>query len=205
MLPFASVRVSWAIYASSRAASAPRSSRGQDLALLAHAIHSRLVQPANLVKAPTAIGQHRLRWCSDDRADSTRRIGGIIMIGLRELAILAVVVLVLYGRSGVLKSRQFQTIWPWISPQRRVSQAGGIGSGCGRFPARGQPWPPERPRPARRARHFLAARQPPVLVLDDPGCDRRGLRDRRPNDDRQRGGPRARTLTEHHKSRPSSI
>ena len=42
------------------------------------------------------------------------------MIGLRELAILAVVVLVLYGRSGVLKSRQFQTIKPWISPLRRT-------------------------------------------------------------------------------------
>jgi hypothetical protein len=45
------------------------------------------------------------------------------MIGLRELAILAVVVLVLYGRTGVLKSRQFQTIWPWISPQRRAGKA----------------------------------------------------------------------------------
>jgi len=41
------------------------------------------------------------------------------MIGLRELALVAVVVLVLYGRSGVVKSRQFQTIWPWISPLRR--------------------------------------------------------------------------------------
>jgi len=41
------------------------------------------------------------------------------MIGLRELAILAVVVLVLYGRSGLLKSRQAQTILPWISPVRR--------------------------------------------------------------------------------------
>jgi hypothetical protein len=41
------------------------------------------------------------------------------MIGLRELAILAVVVLVLYGRSGVLKSRRAQTILPWISPVRR--------------------------------------------------------------------------------------
>ena len=47
------------------------------------------------------------------------------MIGLRELAILAVVVLVLYGRSGVLRSRQFQTIWPWISPQRRVNRPTG--------------------------------------------------------------------------------
>ena len=34
----------------------------------------------------------------------------------KELALLAVVVLVLYGRSGVLKSRQVQTILPWISP-----------------------------------------------------------------------------------------
>ena len=42
------------------------------------------------------------------------------MIGLRELAILAVVVLVLYGRSGVVKSRQVQTILPWISPLRRT-------------------------------------------------------------------------------------
>jgi len=41
------------------------------------------------------------------------------MIGLRELAMLGLVVLVLYGRSGVFKSRQFQTIRPWISPVRR--------------------------------------------------------------------------------------
>jgi len=45
------------------------------------------------------------------------------MIGLRELAILAVLVLVLYGRSGVLKSRQVQTILPWISPQRRTRRS----------------------------------------------------------------------------------
>ena len=44
------------------------------------------------------------------------------MIGLRELMLVAAVVLVLYGRSGVLKSRQFQTIWPWISPQRRTGK-----------------------------------------------------------------------------------
>lgn len=47
------------------------------------------------------------------------------MIGLRELVLLAVVVLVLYGRSGVLKSRQFQSIWPWISPQRRMNKPAG--------------------------------------------------------------------------------
>ena len=41
------------------------------------------------------------------------------MIGLRELAIVATVVLVLYGRSGVLRSRRFQSIWPWIAPVRR--------------------------------------------------------------------------------------
>ena len=56
------------------------------------------------------------------------------MIGLRELAILAAVVLVLYGRSGVLKSRQFQSIWPWISPARRAS---------------GRPGTPRTPAPAR--------------------------------------------------------
>src|SRR5262245_36674411 len=50
---------------------------------------------------------------------ATRSRRGEPMIGLRELALLAVVVLVLYGRSGVLKSRQFQTIWPWIAPVRR--------------------------------------------------------------------------------------
>jgi hypothetical protein len=41
------------------------------------------------------------------------------MIGLKELILLALVVLALYGRSGVLKSQQFRTIWPWISPVRR--------------------------------------------------------------------------------------
>jgi hypothetical protein len=42
------------------------------------------------------------------------------MIGLREMVLVALVVVVLYGRSGVLKSRQFQTIRPWISPARRT-------------------------------------------------------------------------------------
>jgi hypothetical protein len=43
------------------------------------------------------------------------------MIGLRELLLIGMVVLVLYGRSGVLQSRQAQTILPWISPVRRNS------------------------------------------------------------------------------------
>jgi hypothetical protein len=44
------------------------------------------------------------------------------MIGLRELALVATVFLVLYGRTGVLKSRRFQSIRPWISPVRRTSE-----------------------------------------------------------------------------------
>ncbi len=43
------------------------------------------------------------------------------MIGLRELFIIAGVVLVLYGRTGVLKSRQARTVLPWLSPVRRTS------------------------------------------------------------------------------------
>jgi hypothetical protein len=43
------------------------------------------------------------------------------MIGLRELLLIGMVVLVLYGRSGVLKGRQAQTILPWLSPVRRTS------------------------------------------------------------------------------------
>jgi hypothetical protein len=41
------------------------------------------------------------------------------MIGPRELFFIGMVVLVLYGRSGVLKSQRAQTILPWISPIRR--------------------------------------------------------------------------------------
>ncbi len=41
------------------------------------------------------------------------------MVGLRELAILGALVLALYGRTGLIRSRRFQTIWPWIAPVRR--------------------------------------------------------------------------------------
>jgi hypothetical protein len=58
------------------------------------------------------------------RSTSTKEA---IMIGLKELALVAVVVLVLYGRTGVVKSRQFQTILPWISPLRRPR--GNMGTG----------------------------------------------------------------------------
>jgi hypothetical protein len=76
------------------------------------------------------------------------------MIGLRELAILAAVVLVLYGRSGVLKSRQFQTIWPWISPQRRASKMIGVVRAA-TVSRPNSTMASVRPGPARRARHFL--------------------------------------------------
>jgi hypothetical protein len=50
------------------------------------------------------------------------------MIGLREVAMVAAVVLVLYGRTNVIRSRRFQAIWPWIAPVRRKpGQAGMTG------------------------------------------------------------------------------
>jgi hypothetical protein len=49
------------------------------------------------------------------------------MVGLRELAMVAAVVLVLYGRTGVIRSRRFQSIWPWISPVRRTPGRPGTG------------------------------------------------------------------------------
>lgn len=48
------------------------------------------------------------------------------MLGLREVAMVATVVLVLYGRSGVLRSRRFQSIWPWIAPVRRKPFRAGV-------------------------------------------------------------------------------
>jgi hypothetical protein len=42
------------------------------------------------------------------------------MVGLREVLIIGMVVLVLYGRSGVLKGDRAQTILPWLSPIRRT-------------------------------------------------------------------------------------
>jgi hypothetical protein len=42
------------------------------------------------------------------------------MIGIRELFIVVAVALALYGRSGMLKSQRFQSIWPWLSPVRRT-------------------------------------------------------------------------------------
>ena len=76
------------------------------------------------------------------------------MMGLRELAILAVVVLVLYGRSGVLKSRQLQSIWPWISPQRRMNRpAGLLRAAAASRPQSGVA--EARPKTARKSKRFL--------------------------------------------------
>jgi hypothetical protein len=41
------------------------------------------------------------------------------MIGFRELVLIAMVVVALYGRSGVLKSDRARSVMPWISPVRR--------------------------------------------------------------------------------------
>ena len=47
------------------------------------------------------------------------------MIGPRELFFIGMVVLVLYGRSGVLKTKRAQTILPWLSPVRRSPSRSG--------------------------------------------------------------------------------
>jgi hypothetical protein len=51
------------------------------------------------------------------------------MIGLREILLIGMVVFVLYGRSGVLKSQRAQSFLPWISPVRRRPSAGARASG----------------------------------------------------------------------------
>ena len=59
------------------------------------------------------VGRPRLLATARGRVAGEGGQALVLLVGL--------VVLVLYGRSGVLKSRQFQTIWPWISPVRRPS------------------------------------------------------------------------------------
>jgi len=41
--------------------------------------------------------------------------------GLREILVVAVVTLLLYGRSGLLMHRRFQALRPWLGPARRQS------------------------------------------------------------------------------------
>src|SRR5215469_7766035 len=81
------------------------------------------------------------------------------MLGLRELAMVAAVVLVLYGRSGVIRSRRFQSIWPWIAPVRRKSGRPAI-DGSARPDGLGSPSSP--PRPAATG----TARRPRLLQLE---------------------------------------
>ena len=65
-------------------------------------------------------------------------------MGLKELVLVAMVVVALYGRSGVVKSRQVQTILPWLSPRRRT---GGGQSGQARSSQAVSPKKPARARP----------------------------------------------------------
>lgn len=41
------------------------------------------------------------------------------MIGLKELVLIGLAVLVLYGRSGVGSNRYVRAVRPWLSPTRR--------------------------------------------------------------------------------------
>lgn len=41
------------------------------------------------------------------------------MLGPRSIALIIMVVLALYGRSGVLQTRQARAILPWLTPARR--------------------------------------------------------------------------------------
>jgi hypothetical protein len=75
------------------------------------------------------------------------------MIGLKELALVAVVVLVLYGRSGVVKSRQFQAVWPWLSPQRR--KGGRPGTVNAPSPSRARSTMAASPQGSHRAKRFV--------------------------------------------------
>ncbi len=93
------------------------------------------------------------------------------MIGLRELVLVAMVVLVLYGRSGVVKSRQVQTIRPWISPIRRTRT---VGEPAGHGPVAIDRGTASSKRPSGRLKPFVLRGKPTVLVFDDPGRDGRG-------------------------------
>ena len=56
--------------------------------------------------------------------------------GLREILVVAVVTLLLYGRSGLLMHRRFQALRPWLGPARRepprpTPARRGVGDGVG--------------------------------------------------------------------------
>ncbi|AGA25155.1 hypothetical protein [Singulisphaera acidiphila] len=42
------------------------------------------------------------------------------MLGPRSIALIVMAVLALYGRSGVLQTRQARAILPWLTPARRA-------------------------------------------------------------------------------------
>ena len=56
--------------------------------------------------------------------------------GMREILVVAVVTLLLYGRSGLLMHRRFQALRPWLGPARREPPSPtpgrrGVGVGAG--------------------------------------------------------------------------
>ncbi len=81
------------------------------------------------------------------------------MLGLRELAMVATVVLVLYGRTSVLRSQRFQAIWPWIAPVRRKPVRTGPNPSAGTSSAR----------PAARAGAAFAPTAPDQTSTRRPG------------------------------------
>jgi hypothetical protein len=52
------------------------------------------------------------------------------MIGLKELVLIGLAFLVLYGRSGVSSNRYVRVIRPWLSPVRRPGYGPRRGSGA---------------------------------------------------------------------------
>lgn len=56
------------------------------------------------------------------------------MLGPRSIMVIVMVVLALYGRSGVLRSRQARAILPWLTPTRRPPGGSAAGSSSGSGP-----------------------------------------------------------------------
>ena len=96
------------------------------------------------------------------------------MIGLKELLVIGMVVLVLYGRTGVLKSRQAKT-----------------GQACGPGIANGRGARETR----ENSRGVPDSREPILLVRDNPGGDCRGRADHRPDPHHEGVPSRSLTLT----------
>ena len=111
------------------------------------------------------------------------------MIGPRELFFIGMVVLVLYGRSGVLKTKRAPDDLAMafagspFSFQVECFRANGDGKHLRHDPATG----------IANSRSVSRPRQPTLLVSDNPGRNRRGRLDHRPDPDHERARvPRSR-------------